>query len=176
MNLTSQTPGLSYSRVDSTPIGAIEVFASQAGISRINLQGHSFQKSKQQNPINESELTRKALQQILEYLSGQRRLFDLPLDLSAVSPFQKKALLKSMEIPFGKVMTYGELAKCLENTAASRAVGGAMARNPLPLVIPCHRVVAADGRLTGYSAAEGIRTKQWLLELEGHQIVSEKLA
>jgi len=64
----------------------------------------------------------------------------------------------------------------MENPRASRAIGGAMAHNPIPLVAPCHRVVAVDGRLTGYSAAEGIRTKQWLLELEGHKIVCEKLA
>ena len=89
--------------------------------------------------------------------------------------FQREVLQLTLEIPFGEVRTYGELARTLGKSAASRAVGGALARNPLPLLIPCHRVVAATGALTGYSAASGIATKAWLLELEGHKIVSQKL-
>ena len=92
-----------------------------------------------------------------------------------MKPFQTKVLKRTLAIPFGQVLTYGQLATELDNPAASRAVGGALAHNPIPIIIPCHRVVAANGRLTGFSAAEGIRTKQWLLELEGRRVVGEKL-
>lgn len=175
--MTPPTNHFACSRSDATPIGLIEVLASFAGLYQVNLLGHApaeFPTS--HNHLPESDLTRLALQQILEYLGGKRRIFDLPVDWSICGPFQKAALTRAMEIPFGAVLTYGELAARMENPRASRAIGGAMAHNPIPLVAPCHRVVAVDGRLTGYSAAEGIRTKQWLLELEGHKIVCEKLA
>ena len=174
--MTSPTFGLAYSKIDLSPIGAIEVLATSAGLCQVNLLGHAPVQSTL-NTIKpaESDLTRLALQQIMEYLAGQRRVFDLPMDWSTCKPFQKRVLVRALDIPFGQVMTYGQLARELSSAAASRAVGGAMAHNPIPIVIPCHRVVASDGRLTGYSAAEGVRTKQWLLELEGHKVVSEKL-
>ena len=78
-------------------------------------------------------------------------------------------------IPRGKVATYGQIAALLHKHRAARAVGAALARNPMPILIPCHRVVAADGHLTGYLGSKGISTKQWLLEREGHRIVGQKL-
>lgn len=173
--MTSPTFGLAYSKIDLSPIGAIEVLATSAGLCQVNLLGHVSVLSSNSSKPAESDLTRLALQQIMDYLSGQRRVFDLPVDWAVCKPFQKRALARAQTIPFGQVVTYGELARQMGSAAASRAVGGAMAHNPIPIVIPCHRVVASDGRLTGYSAAEGVRTKQWLLELEGHRVVSEKL-
>jgi len=79
------------------------------------------------------------------------------------------------QIAFGEVLTYGEIARRLGKPAASRAVGAALGRNPMPLLIPCHRVVAANRSLTGYSAADGIKTKAWLLTLEGGKVVGQKL-
>lgn len=114
-------------------------------------------------------------QQILEYLTGTRRDFELPLDWSSITGFQSDVLHLTYEIPYGEVRSYGEVARALGKPAASRAVGGALARNPMPILIPCHRVVAASGALTGYSAADGITTKSLLLELEGHRIVGQKL-
>lgn len=168
---------LAYSRNDATPIGTIEILATTAGIFSVNLLGHisSFKKANVL-PGEESELTRAAMQQILEYFDGKRKVFDLPVDLKGLKPFQQEILKLTAQIPFGEWMTYGQIACDLGKPAASRAVGGALGSNPVPLIIPCHRVVAANGRLTGFSAAEGVRTKQWLLELEGHHIVGEKLA
>ena len=175
-DLNSLPFGFFRSRIDSTPIGSIEVSATPAGITSVNLLGRFPSNSELiGNVSDESELTRIALQQILEYLAGRRRVFDLPLDLTAPGSFQEKVLAMTAEIPFGKIMTYGQIASEITSVSASRAVGGALARNPIPIIIPCHRVVAANGRLTGYSAVEGIKTKQWLLELEGHKIVGEKL-
>jgi methylated-DNA-[protein]-cysteine S-methyltransferase len=81
----------------------------------------------------------------------------------------------TFSIPFGEVLTYGQIATQLHKSGAARAVGMALARNPLPILIPCHRVVASTGHLTGYLGSKGIAAKQWLLEREGHRIVSQKL-
>jgi len=91
-------------------------------------------------------------QQILQYLAGTRTEFELPLDWTAMTGFQADVLRLTLGIPYGEVRTYGDLASLLGKPAASRAVGGALARNPLPLLIPCHRVVASTGALRGYSA------------------------
>lgn len=119
---------------------------------------------------------RDAQQQLQEYLNGQRKEFTLPLDWQQINGFQKEVLEIACEIPFGEVRTYGQIAAAVAKPKASRAVGAALARNPLPILIPCHRVVAASGHLTGYLGEKGIHTKKFLLELEGHCIVGEKLA
>lgn len=119
---------------------------------------------------------RDAQQQLQEYLNGQRKQFTLPLDWQQIKGFQKEILQIACEIPFGEIRTYGQIAAMIAKPNASRAVGAALARNPLPILIPCHRVVAANGHLTGYLGEKGIQTKKFLLELEGHHIVGEKLA
>lgn len=167
---------LSAAAVQDTPIGVVVVFVGNNGVCRVDLPGR-VQLPQFLSGSNESAavLARQALAQIMEYLSGKRRAFDVLIDWSAMKSFQEKVLRRTMQIPFGQAMTYGQLAAELGSAAASRAVGGALAHNPMPILIPCHRVVAANGRLTGFSAAEGIRTTQWLLELEGRQVVGEKL-
>lgn len=165
---------LAGSWTEQTPIGTVVVYATVQGCCRVDLLGHSSRFS--QPNLSESDTSHLALQQILEYLSGQRRSFDLPLDETIFTPFQRIVYRMASQIEFGQIRTYGELAQQFGKPAASRAIGGTMAHNPVPILIPCHRVVAADGRLTGYSAADGIQTKKWLLELEGHQVVGEKLA
>ncbi len=159
-------------RAENTPIGVVEVFAGILGVTGVNLAGHA---QADPRPLKEDAAAEAALAQILEYLAGNRKDFDLKLDCSAMKPFQLKVLKRAIAIPYGQVMTYGQIATEFSSPSASRAVGGALGHNPMPILIPCHRVVAADGRLTGFSAAEGIRTKQWLLELEGHQVVGERL-
>ncbi|MEN6529740.1 MAG: methylated-DNA--[protein]-cysteine S-methyltransferase [Anaerolineaceae bacterium] len=155
-----------------SPIGTITVISSGRGIAQVKI-GTSIEESIQ--APDGGLLLASCKQQILEYLSCKRRQFDLPLDWEMTGKFQREVLQLTREIPFGEVRTYGELARALGKSAASRAVGGALARNPLPLLIPCHRVVASTGALTGYSAASGIATKAWLLVLEGHKIVGQKL-
>jgi methylated-DNA-[protein]-cysteine S-methyltransferase len=100
-----------------------------------------------------------------EYFDGKRREFDLETDLSPVAPFQRQALRELARIPFGQVITYGALAEKMGRPRAARAVGGAMNRNPIPIVLPCHRVVGANGSLVGYGG--GLERKEALLRLEG---------
>jgi len=100
-----------------------------------------------------------------EYFDGHRREFDLQLDLSPVGSFHREALHELALVPYGQVTTYGALAKKIGHPHAARAVGGAMNRNPIPIVLPCHRVVGANGKLVGY--AGGLDRKEHLLKLEG---------
>lgn len=102
---------------------------------------------------------------ILEYLRGDRRTFDLPLDLSAVGEFDREVLAVAREIPFGETASYGEVAERIGRPGAARAVGSALGRNPVPLVVPCHRVVRSDGSPGGYTG--GLDRKRRLLALEG---------
>lgn len=154
-----------------SPIGQITIKKSKNGLARVDIKAGD-----QKSHIDTSdELLLSARLQVLEYLAGKRRAFDLPLDWSEMTVFQADVLRLTLAIEYGEVRAYGELANALGKPAASRAVGGALARNPLPLFIPCHRVVASSGALTGYSATGGIATKARLLELEGHRVVGQKL-
>ena len=103
--------------------------------------------------------------QLDEYFSGRRREFELDTDLSPVAPFQRLALHELARVPFGRVITYGALAEKMGRPRAARAVGGAMNRNPIPIVLPCHRVVGSNGSLVGYGG--GLERKEALLRLEG---------
>ena len=102
-----------------------------------------------------------------EYLSGRRSAFTIPIDWSLFRPFQREALQAVFRIPYGETCTYRDIAMEIGRPGASRAVGRANATNPMPLVIPCHRVIGRDGKLHGYGGGEGLKTKEWLLRLEG---------
>jgi len=107
----------------------------------------------------------EAAGQLAEYATGQRAVFDLPLDLSLGTSFQQRVWQAARTIPYGQVVTYGELARMSGSPQAARAVGGALGSNPVPIVVPCHRVVAAKGALGGFSL--GLPLKRALLTLEG---------
>ena len=109
-------------------------------------------------------LLKEAARQIRAYLQGRLEEFDLPLAISG-SEFQRRVFAAMRRIPYGQVMSYGDLARA--TGSAPRAVGGACGANPLPLFIPCHRVVASGGRLGGYGGHGGLATKRYLLGLEG---------
>ena len=113
---------------------------------------------------------RQAARQLKEYLSGRRRAFTLVIDWTVLRPFQRSALHATYEIPYGETRTYKEIAGLIGRPHAARAVGRAEATNPMPLVIPCHRVIGTDNKLHGYGMAEGLKTKAWLLKLEGAMI------
>jgi len=159
-------------RFDS-PIGTIEIYCTAEGISRVVLgaPGRTSQPAS-----SSSSLLMEATRQLMQYLDRKRMDFDLPLDWGGIQGFQREVLTLTSDIPFGHVLTYRRIAEMLGRPAASRAVGGALGRNPMPILIPCHRVVGVDGDLTGYSAADGIKTKAWLLTLEEHTFVGKKLA
>ncbi len=109
----------------------------------------------------------KATCAIAEYLSGKRATFGIPIDWSILaSDFQRTALRAVVAIPYGETRTYGQIAAEIGHPGAQRAVGRANATNPMPLVIPCHRVIGLDGKLHGYGGAGGLKTKRWLLDME----------
>ena len=109
-------------------------------------------------------LLAEAARQLKAYLAGRLRSFDLPLNLAG-SPFQRRVFEAMRAIPYGAVLSYGDLARALDS--APRAIGGACGANPLPILVPCHRVVASHHRLGGYSGHGGLATKRFLLGLEG---------
>lgn len=113
------------------------------------------------------EMAEAATLQIADYLRGTRQVFDIPIDWSALSSdFQRLVLRAVNAIPYGEIRTYGQIAASVGYPKAPRAVGRANATNPMPLVIPCHRVIGSDGKLHGYGGYGGLKTKQWLLEHE----------
>lgn len=114
--------------------------------------------------IAPTPLLRRAAEQLAEYFAGRRRTFDLPLAPQGTA-FQQRVWHHMAKIPYGKVITYGDLAQAVNS--APRAIGGACGRNPIAIILPCHRVIGGSGALTGYSGAGGTNTKQFLLELEG---------
>ena len=156
----------------TSPLGPIWIAVSKRGLVAVEVSAEQDALTEQLSHLGyheivvDQEKTSLAIGQISEYLNGEREVFALPIDWSVLTPFQERALRATYEIPFGQVVTYGEIASQLGNPRAARAVGRAEATNPLPLVIPCHRVVGADGGLHGYGAGEGLATKAWLLELE----------
>jgi methylated-DNA-[protein]-cysteine S-methyltransferase len=115
-----------------------------------------------------TSMLREAKRQLAAYFEGRRRAFDLPLAPRG-SPFELRVWQLMTDIPYGETRSYGDLAR--ELAAAPRAVGQACGRNPLPILIPCHRVLAAEGRLGGYSGGKGTETKRRLLMLEGALLV-----
>ncbi len=126
------------------------------------------QRGVQYLPAHKARSIAEATCQIGEYLQGNRHTFDLAIDWSILaSDFQRSALKAVMAIPYGETRTYGDIAAQIGAPKAPRAVGRANATNPMPLVIPCHRVIGTDGKLHGYGGAGGLKTKQWLLNLEG---------
>lgn len=112
----------------------------------------------------EMPVLRAAQQQLTEYFAGARRTFELPLRLQGTA-FQQRAWAVLRQISYGQIMTYGQQAAAMGSPRASRAAGAANGKNPLPILIPCHRVIAADGTLGGYSC--GLERKAFLLRLEG---------
>jgi methylated-DNA-[protein]-cysteine S-methyltransferase len=118
-----------------------------------------------QNDVAQLSILKDAQQQLQAYFEGQLQQFDLPLDLSAGTPFQQTVWQTLLNIPFGKTTSYGALSNSIGKPLAVRAVGTAIGRNPIGIIVPCHRVVGADGSLTGY--AGGLHRKEAFLTLEG---------
>jgi methylated-DNA-[protein]-cysteine S-methyltransferase len=156
-----------------TPLGPIWVAISERGLVAVDLNEEpenlieQLHKLGYRQVVSDPSKTAQALQEISEYLLGERKVFEIPIDWTVLTPYQERALRATYEIPYGQVRTYGEIASQLGNPRGARAVGRAEATNPMPLVLPCHRVLGADGGLHGYGAGKGLETKAWLLELEG---------
>jgi methylated-DNA-[protein]-cysteine S-methyltransferase len=133
----------------------------RAGEFRAYLQ-RRFKRAIEEDPGR----VREAARQLQDYLAGKRVEFELSIDWSVLTPFQQKALRATCAIPAGETRTYNQIAGQIGHPRAARAVGRAEATNPLPLVIPCHRVVGTDGKLHGYGFGHGLETKTWLQKME----------
>jgi methylated-DNA-[protein]-cysteine S-methyltransferase len=144
-----------------SPIGVINIEYSERGISSLVFANEFEMESLQ----NEMESRCKTL--LDEYFNGKRTSFDLPLDLKGTD-FQKRVWNELLNIPFGRTLTYKELTMKLGDIKAIRAVGAANGANPVSIIVPCHRVIASDGSLTGY--AGGFWRKKWLLDHERKEL------
>lgn len=156
-----------YSTSLKTPVGHLQLFADDHALYQI-----SFPTCMENIPVADPApqghpLSSTVATQLIEYFNGRRQTFDLPLSPQGTS-FQQAVWELMEHIPYGETRTYGELAALLGNPNKARAVGGAANKNPLPLVIPCHRVMGASGKLTGF--AGGLETKQFLFTLEQKRV------
>jgi methylated-DNA-[protein]-cysteine S-methyltransferase len=145
-------------------LARLDLAASPAGITRISYRRAPGGAASVPDTGRIGKLLRQAREELAEYFTGSRTFFGVPVDLSRVPPFERAALEAASRIPYGEVRTYKWIAEQLGKPDAARAVGGAMAGNPVPLIVPCHRVVKTDGGLGGYSF--GLVHKEALLSLE----------
>ena len=155
-----------------TPLGELWVAVSENGLLAVEFPATQAEfvlwlEKHRGGPVEfNPQKVRQAVEQLREYAAGKRRAFSLPIDWSVLNDFQHRALKITAAIPYGETRTYKEIAVELGNPRAARAVGRAEATNPMPIVLPCHRVVGSDGKLHGYGGGEGLPTKEWLLKLE----------
>ncbi len=154
-------PGV-FTKIIDSPVGRLSIAEAGGAVVRIAWSDHEAGAAQAQP--GETPLLARAALQLGEYFVGTRRDFDLPLD-PAGTPFQPRVWTEMARIPFGASESYGALAR--KTGSVARAVGGACGANPIPIVIPCHRVVAEGGALGGFSGGTGPATKRALLELEG---------
>lgn len=169
-------PVVYYGSTPRTSIGTIFVAVSERGLVALDfgVDERTFVERvrirSRGDVIRSQARAEETLRQVREYLAAKRARFDLPLDLGGTSEFQRKVLLAAAQIPRGQYRTYYQVAQAIGKPRAARAVGQALGHNPVPLVIPCHRVLGSDGSLHGYSGGGGLKTKAWLLRLEGVQL------
>lgn len=143
-----------------TPLGRMGLAEEDGAVVRLYLPGDGVPRILPR----ETALLAEGRRQLLDYLAGARRDFDLPIRLEGTA-FQRQVWAALREIPYGEIRSYGQIAAAVGRPKAARAVGMANHSNPVPILIPCHRVIGADGRLTGYGG--GLDLKRRLLELEG---------
>ena len=147
-------------------VSDLGLVAVDCGLTRAEFEAYLAKRFKQA-VLFAPERVRAAAGQLKEYLSGKRQAFTLGINWTVLRPFQQSVLKATYEIPYGETRTYKEIAEHIGRPHAARAVGRAEATNPMPLVLPCHRVIGVDGKLHGYGLGEGVKTKEWLLKMEG---------
>jgi methylated-DNA-[protein]-cysteine S-methyltransferase len=149
--------------VVASPVGKLRLVASEKGLVAIDIRSNTAQVETSKNASAQAILL-KTKQQLEQYFAGKRTSFDVALDLVGTE-FQVRAWRALCRIPFGETISYGQQASNIKKPKAFRAVGSANGKNPIPIIVPCHRVVASDGSLGGYSL--GLKMKKQLLALEG---------
>ncbi len=170
MNLSASK--IYLGELNNTALGDLRLAASDLGLlavewadSQLELDRYLF---RLKLPIESNQkMIQPYAKEISEYLRRKRINFAFAIDWSIFKPFQLKTLKAVFKIPYGKTQTYADIAMQIGHPDAYRAVGSANATNPMPIVIPCHRVIGKDGKLHGYGGGDGLPTKEWLLKMEG---------
>ena len=168
-----QKETLYIGELKGTPVGDLWLAVSERGlvavedgISQAEFETWLVKRYKRALEYQPKKVARVA-SELQEFLKGRRHHFTLGIDWTLMRPFQQAVLKATCEIPYGETRTYKEISEHIGRHRAARAVGRAEATNPMPLIIPCHRVIGSDGKLHGYGLGEGVKTKEWLLQLEG---------
>lgn len=163
---------MQYRKIMKSPIGRLTLIASEK-----KLQFIAFEH--EENKYNDVEIKKdhailvQCEQELKEYFQGMRKKFTVPMELQGTA-FQKKVWAALTKVPYGKTRSYGEQAQSIGNKKGVRAVGAANGRNPIPIIIPCHRVIASTGHLHGFGG--GLSAKQKLLEIEGLEIKNQRMS
>ena len=160
MHARTPTPEKTAYTIIESPIGPLTLVASEAGLQRLAFGAHRPDEAVE---MPDHPLLKKTEAQLTEYFAGERTEFDVPLDMTG-TPFQKSVWALLQEIPYGTTTSYGALALQLGSLGKSRAVGLANGKNPVAIIVPCHRVIGASGALTGFGG--GLDVKAFLLSLE----------
>jgi len=148
-----------------SPIGRIELLGDGESVISLSIERAGVLPHDGADESADPVLERAA-GQLAEYFAGDRTAFDVPVRLRGTE-FQQAVWARLNELEFGEVVSYGELGRSTGRPTAGRAVGGAVGANPVPIIVPCHRVLASNNRITGYSGGNGVPTKVWLLNHEG---------
>lgn len=149
----------------ASPIGRIEIVGDGEAVVSVAIE-RDGRLPADEHPESPDPVVDAAAAQLEEYFAGARQRFDLPVR-PVGTDFQRAVWTELARLDFGEVVSYGDLGRATGRETAGRAIGGAVGANPVPIIVPCHRVLASDGRITGYSGGEGIPTKAWLLDHEG---------
>jgi methylated-DNA-[protein]-cysteine S-methyltransferase len=162
--MTKPEPG-AFKAFYESPIGTIEIVGTDAGVSSLTFVDIKEERSVRARKGPLPAPVAEAVAQLDGYFRGDRKAFSVKLDLRG-TPFQRRVWERLLRVKFGQTTTYKAVAEAVGRPAATRAVGGANHSNPVSIIVPCHRVVGSDGRLTGYGG--GLWRKDWLLRHEGH--------
>ena len=155
-----------------SPVGELFVAVTPKGLACVGFDEQDraaledrFAEALSPRVVTSARATDEVRRQLDEYFGGARRGFEVEIDHRLMSPFVRKVMVQTAKVPYGEVSTYGAVARGIHHPDAARAVGAALGQNPIPIVLPCHRIIGASGNLTGY--AGGLHRKEFLLRLEG---------
>jgi methylated-DNA-[protein]-cysteine S-methyltransferase len=170
--MDSSTVELYLGELNGTPLGDLRLVVSDFGLVAVEWADSqpaldAYLASLKRPVQPDARKVKPYAKELAEYLNRRRTAFTVPVDWTFFTPFQREALQAVYRIPYGETRTYIDIAREINRPLAYRAVGAANAMNPMPLVIPCHRVIGMDGKLHGYGGGQGLPTKEWLLKMEG---------